>query len=95
MLRQRRRSPGPGAALQGRSHRARTGTDVASGAGGLALQRTCRVARVRFESDTPRRGIREARDPRRHSCDVYKAPSGTTAAPGCPRLPLPILRVAA
>ena len=39
VLRQRRRSPGPGAALQGRSHRARTGTVVASGAGvWLALQ---------------------------------------------------------
>ena len=39
VLRQRRRSPGPGAALQGRSHRARTGTDVASMLDGVwALQ---------------------------------------------------------
>ena len=87
MLRQRRRSPGPGAALQGRSHRARTGTDVASGAGGLALQRTCRVARVRFESDTPRRAKGQARGPGQAS----PAPSRRLRRPefddGCPRLP--------
>ena len=33
--------------------------------------------------------------PRRHGRDVCEDLSSTTAAPGCPRLPLPILRVAA
>ena len=98
VLRQRRRSPGPGAALQGRSHRARTGTVSPRRRGVWALQRTFRVARVRFESDTHQRGKNQARDPG----PAPPGPAGTDAtsartcvgrrlpqaAPGCPRLPL-------
>ena len=94
-----RRLPGLGAAFYRGFPIVRTGT-VAFIVSGRPQRRSAVSTLVRLIlNQTPLRGLRDmpgarAR-PRRHGRDVYDDLSSTTAAPGCPRLPLPLLRVAA